>query len=710
MLTHFLASKNLMGVVGKTVATSNFVEAVAQHSGLEVVETPVGFKWFVEKATEEGYNFLIAGEESAHIGATPYMKSWDDGIAMGALCLWMIAETGKSLSSYKGEIETAIGKRYFYNRENIELTSALRDEATKLISQVKEEQSRGTDLHETSIHKFLTSLHVPQRIESLVTIDGLKIVFESGDWLCIRLSGTENVARVYTEVTEPERRGLIHFISRVLLGIKPEVELSNLIKASERRRLEIQETNLYREIGFEGENPRLGWVIPPNWEKIEESLTRFTDLDVIKGKNNFVFSGMGGSINAIKAITKIHGNKTEAKIHTIDSLDPAALKELFSQISSLSQTLVIGISKSGTTRETQDILKAISQRFESEGLDPRDHFLWFTDLPKGRESIESSGWVSALTLPIQVNDRTDIGGRFTAPHTAIFLIPLYIALDKNLTEMRNIWEGYLILREAHLESPAKKAYSLAKKETQNFAIVLDEPFAQALETWVTQLIQESLGSKIANYNPKTIVLHAGEPIPHGFKPVQFDVDSPNLDVKTMVNMYLLEVFTAIFAYEKRINFVTQPDVELYKREMNLVDLQKLPKIEPITFSELVTKIRNQLQMKPKIRFLEVVCYWYLREDFKNLLCKRLNNSFPKLEALVFTGSDWNHHSYQAASKNEDTFFIMLTKSDYEKRINGFSESILVKNIDTIQKIAYATNQTLHDRAVLFKVDEATFIS
>ncbi len=471
----------------------------------------------------------------------------------------------------------------------------------------------------------------------------------------------------------------------------------------------MQETNLYRDIGFEGDDPRLGWVIPPDWEKIEESLTRFTDLDVVKGKNNFVFSGMGGSINAIKAMTKIHGNQTEAKIYTIDSLDPAALKELFSQIVSLQQTLVIGISKSGTTKETQDILRAISQKFESQGLDPRKHFLWFTDLPKGRESIESSGWGNPTTLPIQVNEGTDIGGRFTAPHTAIFLIPLYLTLNRNLTEMHKIWEEYLRLREALLEFSAKKAYSLANKETQNFAIILDEPFANALETWVTQLIQESLGSKIANYNPKTIVLPTGGSIIPGFEPVRFEVDSPNLDVKTMVNMYLLEVFTAIFAYEKRINFVTQPDVELYKREMNLIDPLKLPIIELVTPTGLVAKIRNHIQLKPQIRFLEVVCYWYLRDDFKNLLRKRLKSAFPELETLVFVGSDWNHHSYQAASRNRNTLFIILIKSVYEHRIDGVSEPILMKNIDTVQNIAYATNNTLHDRALLFKVNEPTFI-
>jgi phosphomannomutase len=709
MLTYFLVNKNLRGVVGKTIATSNFVEAVAKHSGLEILETPVGFKWFVEKVTKEGINFLIAGEESAHIGTGPFMTSWDDGITTGVLCLWMVAETGKSLSQYKEEIEAIIGRRYLYNRENIELTSDLRDKATELLKRVKLEQTLGMYIEEMSIYKFLASLHTSQRIESILAIDGLKIIFESGDWLCIRLSGTENVARVYTEVTDPDRSELIQFISKALLGIKPEAELSNLIQASEKSRSDIPEINSYREIGFESESQRLGWVIPPAWEKIEERLNSFNDLYAVRGKNNFVFSGMGGSINTIKAIAKIHNKQSSAKIYIIDSLDPATLKELLSQIDSLSETLVIGISKSGTTKETQDILKALREKFESLGLDPQNHFLWLTDLSQGRKSIDNSGWESIQTLPIQIDGKTDIGGRFTAPHTAIFLIPLYLVLNKDLTKLKIIWNEYLRFREALLESAAKKAYSLVKKEAQYFAIILDEQITQALETWITQLIQESLGSKISNYNPKTIVLTRGKGIPPEFEPVSFDFDTTNVDVKTMLSMHLLQVFTAIFAFEKGINFVTQPDVEIYKREMNLIDPQKLPNNEQVTYNELLAEVSNHLKNKPKKRFLEVVCYWHLRDEFKNLLSNQLKNAFPELETLVFTGSDWNHHSYQAASRNEDTLFIILTKNQYEPHIEGVSDSTLTNNINSIQKIAYATYQTLQDKALLLKINEYDFI-
>jgi hypothetical protein len=269
---------------------------------------------------------------------------------------------------------------------------------------------------------------------------------------------------------------------------------------------------------------------------------------------------------------------------------------------------------------------------------------------------------------------------------------------------------YLRLRVAYLDSTVNKANSLARKDTEKFAIFLDDHLAQALETWSMQLIQESLGSKIADYDPKTIVLRRVEATPPGFEPLMIDVESSDIDVKLMACMYLLQVFTAIFAYEKGINFVNQPDVELYKCAMNLVDQQTLPTSEPATYSGIITKIGNILHVRPGTRFLEVICYWHLRNEEKDSLRKRLRMDFPEMEILVFTGSDWNHHSYQAASRSEDTIFILLTKRNYVEHIKGISESIIMNNIDTIQRIAYATQQTLKDKAILLAVLDENFIS
>jgi phosphomannomutase len=221
MLTYFLAQKRRTGTIGKTVVTSNFVNAVAGYFGLELIETPVGFKWFVESTVKEGRQFLVAGEESAHVGVGPFIKSWDDGIATGIMCLWMIAETQKSLTSYREEIETIIGKRFFYHRANIDLTPELKGKATALIHQAKQEHAQGRRLEEMAITHNVNALHVTQKVHAIITLDGLKVVFETGDWLCIRLSGTENVARLYTEVTDVKRRDFLRDTGKALLSISP---------------------------------------------------------------------------------------------------------------------------------------------------------------------------------------------------------------------------------------------------------------------------------------------------------------------------------------------------------------------------------------------------------------------------------------------------------------------------------------------------------
>ncbi len=43
-----------------------------------------------------------------------------------------------------------------------------------------------------------------QKVAEIVRTDGLKLILEDGSWVCYRLSGTEPVVRVYTEVRRPQ--------------------------------------------------------------------------------------------------------------------------------------------------------------------------------------------------------------------------------------------------------------------------------------------------------------------------------------------------------------------------------------------------------------------------------------------------------------------------------------------------------------------------
>ena len=114
-----------------------------------------------------------------------------------------------------------IGKRFDYKRDDIALTPELKDRATFLIKKAREEQKEGKRLERMSVTKLIKSLNTVQKIDSITTLDGLKVVFENGDWFCIRLSGTENVARLYTETTREKDQEFLQYVGKALLGIHP---------------------------------------------------------------------------------------------------------------------------------------------------------------------------------------------------------------------------------------------------------------------------------------------------------------------------------------------------------------------------------------------------------------------------------------------------------------------------------------------------------
>jgi hypothetical protein len=333
-------------------------------------------------------------------------------------------------------------------------------------------------------------------------------------------------------------------------------------------------------------------------------------------------------------------------------------------------------------------------------LDYHNHFLWLTDLPQGRAKIENSGWSGVEILPIQTDGKADIGGRFSAPHTTIFLLPLLLLLNKNLYQLKTLWSRYVQLRKSLLFRPVGKAQDLAEKATQYFAIVLEKDLS-TLETWTTQLFQESLGSKMDGFNPKTLV-NPGR-LSDGFEPIEFQVDSSELMLRMMLSMHILELFVAVFAYHKGINFVDQPEVDIYKSKMKEVSVEDIPKTEKGTTEELIEIIGKTLQLDTAKRFLEVVCYWQLEEDEKDHFNQLLRAAFPERNILVFAGSDWNHHSYQAASRNEDTLFIILTKNSYEDEVEGISNYTLQRNIRILRTIAFVTHLTLKQKSRFFEL-------
>ncbi|MBM3252527.1 MAG: hypothetical protein FJZ11_07115, partial [Candidatus Omnitrophica bacterium] len=486
--------------------------------------------------------------------------------------------------------------------------------------------------------------------------------------------------------------------SRSLIELSP---LDYLEEAADRpTKQEISADNRFREIGFDANNARLGWFIAPAWKDIEANLRKF--LELAKGKENFVFIGMGGSINTVKALVEISANAKRPRVFTYDHLDPAALAEILSEVN-LAKTLVVSISKSATTKETRELSKNWKAAFDQAGIPYKEHFLWLIDSPKLQDlyTMDNGAWENVCALPIQPDGKTDIGGRFTAPYTMIFFLPLLILLGKDMGRLSGIYHQHLKAINQLREAAAKEADRLFQKKTQYFAVKVAPQLRLSLLTWITQLFEESLGSKIEGFNPKTLVISDESQAP-GYFSILNAPSSEDKVVSMMQAAYFLQVFVATLSYHYGINFVTQPMVEIYKKKMRELAEAEIPPAQEASKEELAQRIREKLTAQTK--FIEVVVYAHRHQDEIDALERYLQAQFEQ-KVIVFIGSDWNHHSYQAAAANQDTIFVILTQKDFLSQIEGIFGETLEQNIKDLRIITYATYETLKDKALYLAVED-----
>ncbi|MBF0486056.1 MAG: glucose-6-phosphate isomerase [Candidatus Omnitrophica bacterium] len=200
LMAYFLINDlKLEGAIGKTVATSNFVNAVAVHFGREVDEEAVGFKNFVAQVVSNNRQYVVAGEESAHVAVGPFMSSWDDGIVVGLMALWIKARTGMSLIEYKREVQKQINKKFLIETINLGLNNqAAFDRIKELIKDVNAEMNDGIAYQDLTIVKQIQSLQ-DKKVVDVIRKDGVKLVFDDGSWMLLRPSGTQILTKLYVE-------------------------------------------------------------------------------------------------------------------------------------------------------------------------------------------------------------------------------------------------------------------------------------------------------------------------------------------------------------------------------------------------------------------------------------------------------------------------------------------------------------------------------
>jgi alpha-D-glucose phosphate-specific phosphoglucomutase len=182
--------------VAKSVATTNLVNALAEHHKVQLYETPVGFKYIGALIDQD--KIAIGGEESAGLTIRGHVPE-KDGVIAGLLVAEMMATRRATLGTQLKKLFAKVGS-YFPVRENFRLTAEQKAAFTKKLA------ADPSDLG-------------GRKVVQVVRTDGLKLVLDDGSWVCYRLSGTEPVVRAYTEArSEQDMQALRSAAEEFVLG------------------------------------------------------------------------------------------------------------------------------------------------------------------------------------------------------------------------------------------------------------------------------------------------------------------------------------------------------------------------------------------------------------------------------------------------------------------------------------------------------------
>jgi phosphoglucomutase len=189
LYTHRPAWKKA-SAIGKTMVSSSAIDRIAEKLGRDLVEVPVGFKWFV-RGLEKG-DLGFGGEESA--GASFLRKDgtvWTtdkDGIIMDLLAAEITAVTGKDPGEVHREIENRFGVSV-YQRQDAPATP----EQKEVLKKMSPGLVKAKELAGESITGIFT--RAPGNNQDF---GGLKVTAKNG-WFAARPSGTEEIYKIYAE-------------------------------------------------------------------------------------------------------------------------------------------------------------------------------------------------------------------------------------------------------------------------------------------------------------------------------------------------------------------------------------------------------------------------------------------------------------------------------------------------------------------------------
>jgi phosphoglucomutase len=195
VLEHLIRTRRWKGWVVRSVMTSHFIDAVARQYGLEIKETPVGFKYIAEAMMAGG--FLMGGEESGGLTIHGHVPE-KDGILACLLMAEVRAINRKSFREILKDLRARVGP-YLSKRINLHLAEDVMQDVRK------------------RFETFTPNVIEGWPVKKIVRLDGFKFIFQDESWLGVRLSGTEPVVRLYLESDSPKKLKELEKIGQKLI-------------------------------------------------------------------------------------------------------------------------------------------------------------------------------------------------------------------------------------------------------------------------------------------------------------------------------------------------------------------------------------------------------------------------------------------------------------------------------------------------------------
>jgi phosphomannomutase len=194
---HLLEVRGLRGPIVKSVTTTSMVHRLGELYDVPVHETAVGFKHLGPKMQET--DAIIAGEESGGYAFRGHLPE-RDGILSGLYFLDLMARRRKDVADLVAELFRKVGPHH-YDRVDIEMSTQERTRVESRLEGLRPDRISGL------------------KVRSIDRKDGLRFKFDAGGWALIRVSGTEPLMRIYTEMPREELVTTVLNECRKLTGV-----------------------------------------------------------------------------------------------------------------------------------------------------------------------------------------------------------------------------------------------------------------------------------------------------------------------------------------------------------------------------------------------------------------------------------------------------------------------------------------------------------